>query len=92
MYVTYAYRNYIQIAPADSVKTMACVLVVLALLTGFIAIANVFGLAKGEKDDCDCANGQVTIVDESHHVSRQSCSGTALLIDPIPLASRHGSV
>ena len=47
---------------------MACVLVVLALLIGFIAIANVFGLAKGEKDDCNCANGQVTIVAESHHV------------------------
>ena len=74
---------------------MACVLVVLALLIGFIAIANVFGLAKGEKDDCDCANGQVTIVDESHHVvnaEMQSCSVTVLLIGPIPLASRHGSV
>lgn len=42
---------------ADSIKTLACIIVVLAIMIGFIVLANVFGFAK-EKGGCNCANGQ----------------------------------
>lgn len=42
---------------ANSIKTGGCTLVVLVLLFGLIAIANVFGFAE-EKNVCQCANGQ----------------------------------